>query len=382
MAPTIQASNIALAVRDSSAEQVTSQWQGPGNIMDVLLLVGADVIQAALAQISGSSLPTPVPFSFGWLTYSFSALVSVFGDSRLLPSADVSCFIINLRSKRSMENESWALGRLLRDFEYGYWMDSEIRGRHPTSFALCIAIYEAHPEVKAGKVIPGIGFYTGYFVALIQLCISAIPWILYRGSNYMVFVITAGGTMLAFAMASLPAWREERFACRTESRNTCILTRGNGARYVLVIKGNGIGLNLEDLASGARGGYGGRLTLQIAVACFTVLWVALLITVDGLKSYTWYLIAIGAIGSLHAVFLSRMRLRPEQVGIPLRYTGISIMEDRAMKTLFKAEDAMPGLGLALLDTYFPGDLRELERTIWDDKRATLGYRLCLEREHV
>ena len=94
MAPTIQANDIALAVRDSSADQVKSQWQGPGNIMDILLLVGADVVQAALAQVSGSNLPTPVTFSFGWLTYSFSALVSAFGDSRLLPSPDVSCFVI------------------------------------------------------------------------------------------------------------------------------------------------------------------------------------------------------------------------------------------------------------------------------------------------
>ena len=149
-------------------------------------------------------------------------------------------------------------------------MDDEIRKRVSGGLpAFCIAIYEAHPAQVSGKVIPGVGFYAGYFVALIQLCISAIPWILYRGSNYMVFVITASGTMLAFAMGSLPAWRAERFACRRNSKNTCILTRGNGARYVLVIKGNGIGVNLEDLASGARSGVGrfrARWGLQITVS--------------------------------------------------------------------------------------------------------------------
>jgi hypothetical protein len=128
---------------------------------------------------------------------------------------------------------------------------------------------------------------------------------------------------------------------------------------------------LEDLASGARSGVGrfrARWRLQLIVTCFTVLWVVLLITVDGLRVYTWYLIAIGAIGSFHAVFLSRMHLMPEQVRIPLRYTGISIVENRVMTALKEAEVKMPGLGLALLDNYFPSDLPDSERVFWEERR--------------
>ena len=102
-----------------------------------------------------------------------------------------------------------------------------------------------------------------------------------------------------------------------------------------------------------------------------MLWVALLITVNGLRVYTWYLIAIGAIGSFHAVFLSRMNLRPEQVGIPLRYTGILIVEDRVLLALKEAEEKMPGLGLALLDTYFPRDLPDSDRAFWEESRKNM-----------
>ena len=45
-----------------------------------------------------------------------------------------------------------------------------------------------------------------------------------------------------------------------------------------------------------------------------------------------------------------------------------------MATLKKAEDAQPGLGLALLDTYFPGDLRDEDRTFWEAARESTRYK--------
>lgn len=56
--PTIRASSLATSFRE--------QWINPGNIFNVLLLLGGDIVGKALAQLAGSGL-APVAFSFGKL---------------------------------------------------------------------------------------------------------------------------------------------------------------------------------------------------------------------------------------------------------------------------------------------------------------------------
>jgi hypothetical protein len=62
-----------------------SQWRNPGDILSVLLLLGPDVIQRAIAQLAGRAI-TPVAFSFGWVAYAVSALLSSFGGASPSPS--------------------------------------------------------------------------------------------------------------------------------------------------------------------------------------------------------------------------------------------------------------------------------------------------------
>ncbi|EPQ54741.1 hypothetical protein GLOTRDRAFT_13685, partial [Gloeophyllum trabeum ATCC 11539] len=59
-------------------------WRSPSDILSILLLIGGDIIQKALAQVSGYYF-TPVAFSFGWIAYAFAALMSSFGDGKLMP---------------------------------------------------------------------------------------------------------------------------------------------------------------------------------------------------------------------------------------------------------------------------------------------------------
>jgi hypothetical protein len=90
----------------------------------VLLLIGGDVVQKVIAQLcSGSVSPvrlTPVVFSFGWVGYAFSALMSDFGDEMLMPNPDVHSIVINVGSRVAKNNQSFILGRLLRDLEIKY----------------------------------------------------------------------------------------------------------------------------------------------------------------------------------------------------------------------------------------------------------------------
>jgi hypothetical protein len=69
------------------------------------LIVGGVVVQKAIAQLSGFFIKpfpqcpkiyvVPVAFSFGWAAYSFTALVSVVGDRRLMLSPDCPSIVIN-----------------------------------------------------------------------------------------------------------------------------------------------------------------------------------------------------------------------------------------------------------------------------------------------
>jgi hypothetical protein len=65
-------------VRDSfdpgqPSSDFSAQWENPGDVFSVLLILGGDVVARALAQLVGSRI-TPVAFSFGKspLPYSFS----------------------------------------------------------------------------------------------------------------------------------------------------------------------------------------------------------------------------------------------------------------------------------------------------------------------
>lgn len=60
-------------------ELLTAQWENPSDILSVLLLLGPETIQGAVAQLAGRTI-TPVSFSFGWAAYAAKALLSVNGN--------------------------------------------------------------------------------------------------------------------------------------------------------------------------------------------------------------------------------------------------------------------------------------------------------------
>ena len=77
--------HLLLARSSSSDLQLRTQWQNPSDILSLLLLLAPDVIQRSIAQLNGRGL-TPVAFSFGWVAYSVSALLSTVGGIKFAPS--------------------------------------------------------------------------------------------------------------------------------------------------------------------------------------------------------------------------------------------------------------------------------------------------------
>jgi hypothetical protein len=47
-----------------------AQWSNPGDAFTILLIIGGDIVQTAIAQLCAGPVPylTPVSFSFGWVS--------------------------------------------------------------------------------------------------------------------------------------------------------------------------------------------------------------------------------------------------------------------------------------------------------------------------
>ena len=351
----------------STSEQLSSQWRNPNDILSLLLLVGGDVLQQAIAQQAGNRFPTPVVFSFGWVGYAFTSLLSAVGNNRLMPLAPgPSSIILSTNHGHTRTNDSWILNRILKDYE-NFWMPKQVKteleamlheAKSPKA-GLCIAIFEASRHHVAG--VPRKDWYwvSGYVVALIQLGIAAVPC--GTDGSWQILLLTAGGTALAFVTGSLPQWREERWSCRRNSKKTFALTHGNGAQHVIIIKGAGRGLDLEDISSSIKKTTY-HWTTKLTFGLLTALWGVLLITISGVASDTWYLLAIGALGMIHTVIIAAAPRLPDWFGIYLEFQEV-VVARKVMAALQSAEKRSPGVGRSLLPIFFPGTLRE-EDAIW------------------
>ncbi|KAI9724175.1 MAG: hypothetical protein M1828_003920 [Chrysothrix sp. TS-e1954] len=117
-------------------------------------------------------------------------------------------------------------------------------------------------------------------------------------------------------------------------------------------------------------GPGAELYTKCLMSLLTIGWVVLLITVSGVQQQTWFLIAIGALGMAHTVFVAGQPRSPSAFGIPSSYVEY-ILEDDVMGSLRKAEERHPGIGRSLLQTFFPGDLRDQDDVeYWAEMRQT------------
>ncbi|PVF93328.1 hypothetical protein CPB86DRAFT_790222 [Serendipita vermifera] len=368
----------------SNFQLIRQQWQNPRDIFSLLLIIGGDIVQKAIAQMSGGPYGiTPVAFSFGWVSYSILAVMSVLGDGSLMPQPDTPGILINTRKGIVRQNHSWVLGRILRD-----WYEKEDDPKHALEISICRASTK-----KAGIPRPDFVWYFGVAVILLQFIIAAIPT--YVHGEWSILILTFIGTVLSITQASLPQWRLEKWSCRDNfsSKVTC-LTQGNGSRRVIVIfSEKGAGLDLEDLASPRTEKR--RSTLPITLF-FCICWLALLLTATGLENYTWYLFGISGIGMAHNVLTVAVKREPSAFGLHLKKEmficpgGPDNIPNKVMSVIQATEKYVPGhrIGASLLDVFFPGGLhpnevewREAQLRKYSEKEASpcaeKGIPLCL-----
>ncbi|EED16997.1 conserved hypothetical protein [Talaromyces stipitatus ATCC 10500] len=374
------------------ADAFDREWSQPSNYaFTILLLLGGDLINRALAQLAGGWV-TPVAFSFGWVSYATASVCAALGEYKLMPDADTGCCIINGKNGYVRGNNSWVLGRMMRDYEY--WMGrpvadktealiearwkfekekeareysaSKVEVPRPSQAGLVVSIWKPNTKVKHGTPGHDILYWSGIIVTIIQLGVSCIP--LGLTGDWGVLLITGGATILCYFTGALKQWRIEKWACRRldhRSKKNFVMTRGNGAQHAIAIISDGYGLDLEDLATGFANVDSPTISLfsQISVIVLGILWVALLITASGLTDDSWYLIAVGGIGMLQNIFVAGWKRTPAAYGIPLEFVDV-IGEAKVMSTLMELEKRYEKLGKSMLGTFFPGDLRDSEVKEW------------------
>lgn len=237
----------------------------------------------------------------------------------------------------------------------------EIRGT--IRVPLTVSIYNVSSKKVAGYGDIDFIYYLSPVFILLQFGVATIPCALY--TDWAILMITALGTLLAWATAALPQWRKEKvLACRKQSSKTFVLTPGNLSSEIIVIRGCGLGLDLEDLAQPM---VSGLMYTRIAMSVLTILWIAMLITVAGLKQNTWFLLAVGALGTLQNIIVAALPRKPRAYGIHLEHDQ-TVCKETVMKTLMALEELQTFLGINLLPTFSVREMKEDEIKWWENAK--------------
>ncbi|KAI0189454.1 hypothetical protein F4808DRAFT_454040 [Astrocystis sublimbata] len=398
--------------------QLASQWSNPKDVTTILMIIGGDIVQKALAQTTGC-LYTPVCFSFGWVAYAFIALIGVIGDGRLLPPPDCAVKVFNLKSGYYRDNKHWIIGRIVRDME-SYMSRTEPMPRS----GLRISVWRAeqnlnhHTNHSYSKI-----HILGVVVTVLQFTIAAIPLIVY--GNWGVLLLTVAGTFLALVMGALPQWRAEKLPNRQHSSANFALTFGNGSKDIMVILGGkNKCLDLEELAfqetprnlrpwekfRRAKPDYfekpqtslkdsvyqhrnrvqkiydrilwglpiGFWVTIGVCVAQ-SLAWLLLLLTSAGFTENAWYIILVGVIGMFQNAYLAAAERSPDSRNLPLTHVE-TIIRQKVMDGLMDLEIGYDGCGRPLLREFFPGVLLQDEEAWWNGERKDYDHKRSREKQ--
>ena len=314
---------MATTFKDTTNKELREQWTNPGDILSVLLLIGGDIVQKAVAQLVGSELPpfghrrpkpnsqstfslplVPVAFSFGWVAFSFTQLLAAVGDRKLMPLPEKSAIIVNCANGFRRNNNSWILERLLRDHEACNPVDS-------VRISLRIDIFELGPLQKP---VPDRVWWLGLLTILAQIAMAIPPWVVSNDWGTMMIILS--GTLLAFVTCCLPQWKDEKWACRVlDKDNVTCLTRGNGCKHIMIFIARKGSPDLETLATAVGTP---RHETPILMVGLATLWVCLLLSVSSLKNNAWYMVGIGGLGMLQNVYAAGAIRHSKTTGLRLK----------------------------------------------------------------
>lgn len=404
----LEAGVSCLPLSDDEAADNASTWRGaaevfrkqgtnPRGIGAVLLLAGGDVVQKAVAQLTGGENTrfTPVVFSFGWVSYAFQSLSSALGDGDFMPKPEQSSWVVDLWSGDRRQNQSWVLGRLIRDLEVKV---NEQLGKMETRgpWSLLVTVY----KIPSGGRDPknpkkDLMWSIYFFVVAVQLVIAAIPMMIGDWHDWSILLVVGVGNILSLLTASLPTMRTQKYQLesKTGSESYYALTRGNGNQHVFIILPNDVGKNgqsqetvsrLPHLDHMATARHRAGLSARLLSAGLAGLWAGLLIFVGGLDSHSWFLVGAGLLGLLHNIGVSAFPRDSYAHGIPLEplepesdHKFGRDPKHNVQQILRHLERRFPRAGHALKPIFIPGHEPRYDTTRWREPDVSLES--CEER---
>jgi hypothetical protein len=144
--------------------------------------------------------------------------MEIVGGKGLMPEPDRPILVINCRNGYIRTNNSWALGRLMRDQEA--WLDAKkSRSWHDTLLdssgqrEISLRVNNFTPDTANGVQRSEIGptWILSCVVIVAQMVLATVPWI--KHGDWPIFMVTIYGTFFALT-GSLPQWWDEKWSAR------------------------------------------------------------------------------------------------------------------------------------------------------------------------
>lgn len=345
-------------------------------------------VQHALAQFAGSggingygSRGLVVAVSFGWILYPFYALSSLLGTGRLMPVADVDSMVINAKTGYARKNKSWIIGRFLRDWDF----------KPTTTRGLYITVLDAAKEKENYSNVHRSSLYQ---LVMLTDAIDGFPLLLPKDASHAINVVLSAAVLLTvfisvhsyaqpkvetllqmivlftgmagiFMIVQLPQWQAEKFNCRNQTKQTYCVTSGNGSQHVLIVRGNGVGLNLEDLASNRAPKTERRTIITVLLCCLASFLTIYLIALQSLDSYMFVTLFLG---SCQNILAAQAPQSAASLGFHVKEVK-KIHDNNVIKALALAEEDVEGAGFTLLPVFFPGKTRAEDLKVLEEAKA-------------
>ena len=197
-----------------------------------------------------------------------------------------------------------------------------------------------------------------FFLQIISaaLCISSslLPALVLGLGYYSVTVIQG-----------LPQWNAEKFSCRKGTHDAYCLTSGNGSAHAIIIRGNGVGSNLEDLAADRTPQTDRRTYVTIIMACLVSIMMVYFIALDGLGAS---MLAILFLGTINNILIAGAPRSAATHGFHVKESK-KIHDDSVIKALVSAEEHVAGAGFAMLPIFFPGRTRSKDVELLEEAKT-------------
>lgn len=319
----------------------------------ILMLLGPDIIQNTFA-VTTAFAPNESPcFSFGWLAYSTSLLVSAMSESGgLLPREECGVKVVDTNGNmaRRGKKRKVRVWRLLRDLESRYDSDT-------IDSNIVIEVLEPTSQPWTPKsfwaMIQNRSMSTGIF----QFWLAGIFWYFYGDLSILLLLSTS--ILLLAATANLPIWSAQKHLSHTDDMEDGVyaLMRDTGTppQRIFIIQSihPGIFVNKDGTAT-----YAVRHTSVPAFILISggFLCQALLCTQLS-DAAAIVLLIIMFCGTISNVATASLPREPMVDGVKLHSVDTIGGGKSVVEALREVEGRYEGFGQVLLREWFPENIR-------------------------